>query len=113
MADPKSLSVKDVSAAAQKAVARVVEQNEQHGRLLKPPYIFGFFHPWWFGFVIRNVDNKLTHGETERIAADVFKHMAGQVTGIDQGGKPGAVINVFDNLTTVGFAPPIDVIIKE
>ena len=39
--------------------------------------------------------------------------MAGQVTGIDQGGKPGAVINVFDNLTTVGFAPPIDVIIKE
>ena len=43
----------------------------------------------------------------------MFKHIAGQVAGIDQGGKPGAVINVFGGLTTVGFAPPIDIIIKE
>ena len=34
----------------------------------------------------------------------MFKHIAGQVGGIDQGGKPGAVINVFDDLTTIGFA---------
>ena len=111
MADPRSLSVKELTAATQKAVARVVEQ--QHGKQLKPPYIFGFVHPWWFGFVIRNPGHELTHGDTSRIAADVFKHIAGQVGGIDQGGKPGAVINVFDNLTTIGFAPPPDMIIKE
>jgi transcription antitermination factor NusG len=111
MADPRSLSVKELSAATQKAVARLAEQP--HGQHLKPPYIFGFVHPWWFGFVIRNVDHKLTHGDTSRIAADVFKNIAGQVGGIDQGGKPGALIDTFGGLTTIGFAPPIDVIIKE
>lgn len=111
MADPRSLSVKELTAATQKAVARVVEQ--QHGQFLKPPFIFGFFPPWWCGFVIRNVDDKLTHGETSRIAADVFKNIAGQVTGIDQGGKPGALTDVFGGLTTIGFAPPPGVIIKE
>jgi transcription antitermination factor NusG len=111
MADPRSLSVKELSAATQKAVARFVEQ--EHGKRLKPPYIFGFFPQWWCGFVVRNVDHELTHGETQRIAADVFKHIAGQVTGIDQGGKPGAQIDVFGGLTTIGFVPPPDVIIKE
>ena len=43
----------------------------------------------------------------------MFKHIAGQVGGIDQGGKPGALIDVFGGLTTVGFAPPPDMIIKE
>src|ERR1051326_4515000 len=111
MADPRSLSVRELSAAAQKAVAQVAEH--QHGKFLKPPYIFGFFPPWWCGFVIRNLDSKLTHGETNTIASDVFKRMAGQVTGIDQGGKPGAVIDTFGGLTTIGFAPPPDMIIKE
>ncbi|MGB9366698.1 MAG: hypothetical protein WCE79_11875 [Xanthobacteraceae bacterium] len=111
MADPRSLSVKELTAATQKAVARVVEQ--QHGKFLKPPFIFGFFPPWWCGFVVRNVDGQLTHGETQRIAADVFKHIAGEVTGIDQGGKPGAVIETFGGLTTIGFASPSDMIIKE
>jgi hypothetical protein len=108
MADPRSLSVKQISEATEKAVARVVEQ--QHGKFLKPPYIFGFFPPWWCGFVIRNVDDKLTHADTRRIAADVFKHVAGSVSGIDKG-KPGALIQ--DGITTIGFAPPIDILIKE
>src|ERR1044072_2331329 len=108
MADPRSLSVKEISAASQKPVTKLVEQ--QHGKFLKPPYIFGFFPPWWCGFVIRNVDDKLTHGETRRIAADVFKQVAGAVPGVDKG-KPGALIQ--DGITTIGFAPPIDVLIKE
>lgn len=111
MADPRSLSVKELSAATQKAVAKVIDQ--QHGKFLKPPYIFGFFPPWWCGFVIRNVDDKLTHGEINRIAADVFKNIAGQVHGLDQGGKAGALTDVAGGLTTIGFAPPIDVILKE
>jgi hypothetical protein len=108
MADPRSLSVKELTAATQKAVARVVDQ--QHGRFLKPPYIFGFFPPWWCGFVIRNVDDKFTHGDTFKVAANVFKEVAGQVPGVDQG-KPGAIIK--DGWTTIGFAPPIDFLIKE
>jgi transcription antitermination factor NusG len=108
MADPRSLSVKELTAATQKAVARVVEQ--QHGKFLKPPYILGFFPPWLCGFVIRNVDAQLTHGETRRIAADVFKEVAGQVSGVDQG-KSGVLIK--DDWTTIGFFPQADVVIKE
>lgn len=108
MADPKSLSVREISAATKNAVARVVDQNR--GKLLKPPYIFGFFPPWWCGFVIRNVDDKLSFAETQRIAADVHKNIASTLPGA-KGGKPGALIQ--EGLITVGFAPPIEVILKE
>ncbi len=108
MADPKTLSVREISAATKSAVARVVDQNR--GKLLKPPYIFGFFPPWWCGFIIRNVDDKLSLPETRKIAAEVYKGIAAAVPGA-KGGKPGAVLG--DGIITIGFAPPIEVLIKE
>jgi hypothetical protein len=109
MADPRSLSVKEISAATQKAVASVVDQ--QRGRFLKPPYIFGFFPPWWCGFVIREADlDKLTFHEAQKIAADVHKGIAGSVAAAKDG-KPGALLQ--GGITTIGFAPPIDILLKE
>jgi len=107
MADPRSLSVKELTAATQKAVARITEQ--QKGRF-KPPYILGYFPPHLCGFIIRNVDADLTHGEARRIAADAFKEIAGQVAGVDQF-KPAVLIK--DDLTTMGFFPTNDVFFKE
>lgn len=105
MAEPRSISLKQVTAAAEKAVARVVE----HQKLgFKPPYTIGFLPPWWIGIVLRDLDDK----QTRRVAADVFKEIAGQVPGIDQGSKPGAHIDLNGGFTTVGFIPPIDVLIK-
>ena len=109
MAEPKSLAVKDIAAATKETVARVV--TEQRGKLLKPPYIFGFFPPWWCGFIIRDVDrDKLTFREAEKIAGEVHKGIAAKLPEA-KGGKPGAIIQ--GGITTVGFAPPIDLLIKE
>ena len=108
MAEPKTLSVKDLAAVTKDSVARVVDA--QRGKLLRPPYIFGFFPPWWCGFIIREVDReKLSFREAEKIAGEVHKSIAAKLPEA-KGGKPGALIQ--GGITTVGFAPPIDVIIK-
>ena len=108
MAEPRSLSIKELTAATQKAVARHVEQ--QRGKFPKPPYIVGYFPMHHLcGFVIRDVDAGLTHGEARSIAANAFKEIAGQVSGVDQF-KPAVLIK--DDLTTMGFFPT-DVFLKE
>lgn len=107
MAKPRSLSLKELTAATHKAVARVTEQHK--GRF-KPPFVLGYFPPHLCGFVIRNVDAELTHGEARRVAADAFKEIAGQVTGVDQF-KPAVLIK--DDLTTMGFFPTDDVFLAE
>jgi hypothetical protein len=108
MAEPKSLSVRELTAATKSSVARVVDQ--QRGKLLKPPYVLGFFPPIWCGFVIRDIDrDKLTFREAAKIAAEVHKGIAAEVPGA-KGGKPGALIQ--DGFTTIGFAPPIDTLIQ-
>ena len=109
MADPRSLSVREISAATKRAVDQVVTQDRQ--QFLRPPYIFGFFPPWWCGFIIRNPDlEKLNFAEADKIAGEVHRSIAGSVSAA-RDGKPGAFIQ--GGITTVGFAPPIDTLIQE
>ena len=101
MADPTSISLKEISAAARASVAKALEQNKM---MLPQPDHFGYFPPWWwFGFIIRNPDFRNgTLAEAQKLAADVHQGIAASVA-IAKGGKPVVIIE--DGTITLGFAP--------
>jgi hypothetical protein len=100
MADPKSISVKQLSTSAKSSVAKAIAAHQTTFK--NPNYTFGFVPPyWWLGIVIRNPDSGVTLAEAQKLASDV----AG-ATGL-RGGTPGCIIG--GGHITVGFAPPLDV----
>jgi hypothetical protein len=110
MADPKSISVREISAAAKGSVAKVLDQHK--AKFPKPDYTFGFYPPhWWLGIVIRNPD--LTHislGDSQKLAADLQHGISAAAPGI-KGGTVGAVLS--GGHLTLGFEPPEPVIFGE
>jgi hypothetical protein len=109
MAEPRSLSVKELTAVTKKAVDQVVDRERQ--QFLRPPYIFGFFPPWWCGFVIRNPDlEKFNFAEAQKIAEGVHKNIAASV-GAARDATPAALLH--GGITTIGFVPPIETLIQE
>jgi hypothetical protein len=106
MAEPRSLSVREVSAAAKSTVAKVLEQH--HASFQRPNYHFGFFPPpWWFGIIVINPDlGKVTFKEAEKLAVDLSHGIAGAIPAT-KGGKPGVILN--DGHLTIGFAPPKEI----
>jgi hypothetical protein len=109
MAEPRSLSVKELVPAAQKAVAQVVTGDRQQLLPPRPPYIFGFFPPWLCGFVVRAPNlERLNFAEAQKIAEGVHKGIAASV-GAARDATPAAILH--GGITTIGFVPPIDTII--
>ena len=105
MAEPKSLSAKEITAAARGTVDRVLEQ---HGKILpRPPYILGFLPPpRWIGIILRDPPDTLTLGQAEKIATDLTRSIAEKVPAV-KAGKPGVVVQ--GGHTTIGFVPPLDI----
>jgi hypothetical protein len=102
---PQSISVRQVSAAAQASVAKVIKDSNL--KLPKPPYIIGFIPPWWCGIIWRDpIVDQLTLGTARKVATDVHRGIAAEVPAA-KAGTPGVFIH--DGLTTVGFLPPIDI----
>jgi hypothetical protein len=111
MAEPRSLSLRELVPATEKAVAQVVTRDIQQFLPPRPPYIFGFFPPWLCGFVIRNPNlEKLNFAQAQKIAEGVHKGIAASV-GAARDATPAAILH--GGITTIGFVPPIDVIIHE
>ena len=110
MAEPVSLSVRQISAAAKGTVAKALEAHS--AAFPKPNYRFGFFPPrYWCGFVIYNGDHgKVSVADTARLAAEVHKGIAAAVPGV-KGGKVGSIL--IDGNLTIGFVPPIEINIIE
>jgi hypothetical protein len=106
MADPVSISLRQVSAAAKVTVAKALEQHQ--AKIPRPNYRLGYFPPhWWFGFVIYKPDlGQLSLGEAQKLATDVHTGIAASVA-VTKGGKAGAFIG--DGNLTIGFAPPIEI----
>jgi hypothetical protein len=104
MPGPKSLSVKDVSAAAKRSAARVLEQQ----KLPKPPrFDVGFCPPpwWWIGIVIRD-PGPWTLADAKEASVALHRGIAAAVPSV-KGGKPGAVL--LDGDLTIGFVPPKEI----
>jgi hypothetical protein len=107
MAEPVSLSVGKISAAAKTSVERALAQHKASFPTI-PHYRLGYFPPhWWFGFVIYNQNiDKVTFGDAQKLAAEVHGGIAAAVPGV-KGSQPGVALS--DGFLTIGFAPPIDV----
>lgn len=105
MAEPKSLSAKEITAAARGTVDKVLEQ---HGKVLpRPPYIVGFFPPpRWIGIILRERAADLTLGQAEKLATDLTHSIAEKVPAV-RAGKPGVLVE--GGHTTIGFVPPPDI----
>lgn len=109
MADPVSISVKQLTAAAKTSAESALKRHA--ATFAKPDYILGFVPPhWWLGIVIRNPDNKLTLADAQKLATDVQSGVANSITSLH--GVTGGIIFVGGHVT-VGFAPPPDVTVAE
>jgi hypothetical protein len=108
MADPRSISAKEITAAAKGTVAKVLERHQ--ASFPKPNYHFGFFPPWWIGIVLANPHlDKVNLAEAGKLAADLGQGVGGAVPAL-KGGKPGVLLG--DGHLTIGYAPPIDFIVE-
>ena len=105
MANPVSISAKNISAAAKGSVAKALER--QKAVFPKPDYRLGFIPPyWWVGVVIPHQPSELTLAAAEKLAGEIHHGIADSVSSV-KGGKSG-VISSGGNLT-IGFAPPIEI----
>ena len=104
MAAPKSISARQVSAAAKRTVAKVLKQ---HGvGVQSANMVLGFVRPpwWWIGLVLRK--SELDAATAKQVARDVQGGIVAALPAV-RGGKPGAVIK--DGVITLGFAPPKEI----
>jgi hypothetical protein len=109
MADPRSISPKDITAVAKSTVAKVLERHQ--GNFPKPNYRFGFFPPWWIGIVLTNPNlGKVNLAEAGKLAADLGQGVGSAVSALKGGGKPGVLLG--DGHLTIGYAPPIDFLVE-
>jgi hypothetical protein len=101
MADAKSISARQVTAAAKSTVAKVVAQ---HKALRRPDIILGFVRPpwWWIGLILREAELG-TIAETEKLAGSLHEGIAASVPAL-KSAKPGAIIQ--GGTITVGFIAP-------
>jgi len=107
MADVKSLSAKQVTDAAKRSAAKVLET-----RKMKVPTgtTVGFVPPYhWIGLILREEGQLEKLADAKKLAAELQSGIAASVPGL-KGGTPGAIIH--GGHVTIGFAPPreIDVI---
>jgi hypothetical protein len=108
MADPTSISLKQVSAAAKATVARALEQN----RVRAPsPTVLGYFPPYHWCGIILNPTVEPALADAQKLAVDVHSGMAASVPAI-RSGEPGAITG--DGHITIGFVlpPGIDVLVE-
>lgn len=89
MADPVSISIKDLSAKAKGSVAKALETH--HQAFPRPNYTFGFVPPWWIGIIIRNPLENLTVADARKLATDIHKGVGSSVPAL-RGSSPGAVV---------------------
>jgi hypothetical protein len=100
MADPISISLKQVSAAAKTSVGKALEQNKVRA---PSPTVIGYFPPYhWLGIIVRpTVDPALA--DAQKLAADLHSAMATSVSAIE-GGEPGAITG--QGHLIIGFVLP-------
>jgi len=109
MADPVSISVKQVSAVARASVKKAIEGSA--APFLIPNYTVGFIPPyWWLGIVIRNPDSQITLAAAQKLATGVQSDVANSVAELRNG---TAGIIFVDGHVTIGFAPPPETVIQE
>jgi len=110
MADPVSISVKQLTTAAKGSVAKALDQNK--AKFANPDFIFGFLPPpWILGIVIRNVDENVTLADAEKLATDVQAAVSDSVPTLSGVGKAGIIF--VGGHVTIGFAPPPETVIQE
>jgi hypothetical protein len=110
MAGPQSISVRKISDAARGSVAKVLEQHK--AKIPFPDFRFGFCPPhWWLGIIIRPPDlDKISLGDSQRLAVDLQRSVASAAGGGFKPGHPGVILG--DGHLTIGFAPPPEVLFE-
>lgn len=104
MADAKSISARQVTAAAKSTVAKVAAQ---HKALARQNIILGFVRPpwWWIGLILRE-EELATIAEAERLAVSLHEGIAAATPALKTA-KPGALIS--GGTITVGFIAPQEI----
>jgi len=105
MADAKSISVKQITAAANDAVRKVAGQHkalQQRGRI-----VLGFVRPpwWWIGLILREAELE-SIAEAEKLAKSLHEGISASSPAL-KSAKPSALIQ--DGMITVGFIAPREI----
>jgi hypothetical protein len=108
MADPVSISIRDLSTKAKGSVAKALETHQK--TFPKPNYIFGFVPPWWIGIIIRNPLENVTLADARKLATDIHKGVGSSLPAL-RGSSPGAVIG--PGHITCGFIAPEVAVFEE
>lgn len=109
LAPPISISIRDVSAAAEKSVAKLkLSDRYRPFNPARPNYRIGFVRPWWWiGVVIVPPEmDEIALSEAHGLAAEVHAGISEMVQSVSTG-KPGVVLG--DGFLTIGFAPPNEI----
>jgi hypothetical protein len=102
MADAKSISVRQITAAAKETVAKV---SSQHKALQnRDRIILGFVRPpwWWIGLILREAQLE-SIDEAEKLASSLHSGISASAPAL-KSAKPSALIQ--DGMITVGFIAP-------
>lgn len=101
MAGPNSLSATQITDAAKKSVAKVLDQHKLH---VPTGFPLGFVRPpwWWVGIVIRN-PGLTTIDQAQSLARDLHAGIAAAAPSA-KSATPSAIIQ--DGHLTLGFVPP-------
>jgi hypothetical protein len=104
MADAKTISLKQVTAAAKSTAAKVAAQ---HKGLQRQNIILGFVRPpwWWIGLILREAELG-SIAEAEKLATSLHGGIAASSPALASA-KPSALIQ--DGMVTVGFIAPREI----
>lgn len=104
MPDAKSISAKQVTAAAKSTVAKVLAQ---HKALQRQNIVLGFVRPpwWWIGLILREAELG-SIAEASKLAGSLHEGIAAAVPAL-KAAKPGALIQ--DGTITIGFIAPREI----
>lgn len=104
MADAKSISTRQVTAAAKSAVDKVLAQ---HKLIKRQNIILGFVRPpwWWIGLILRE-EELASIAEAEKLAASLHESISAATPALKTA-KPGALIQ--GGMVTVGFIAPQEI----
>ena len=107
MADPKSISIKDLSTKAKDSVDKAFKAQTA----LRPPtYVFGFIPPWWIGIVFNKPVETATVDDAEKLATNIHGSVVSSAPDL-RGTSPGCVVG--SGHIICGFILPPDVVALE
>jgi hypothetical protein len=104
MADVKSLSAKELTAAARSSAAKALDR---HKALARAPLTVGFVPPyWWIGLILREEAELEKIADAGKAAADIHAGIAAAMPSM-KGGTPGAIFQ--GGHIILGFLPPKEI----